>query len=44
MFTYPLFLMILLSIILFSSVVEILFSPEEMNDMGIRLEYQETRE
>jgi hypothetical protein len=44
MFTYPLFLMIVLSIILFSSVVEILFSLEEMNDMGICLEYQETRE
>jgi hypothetical protein len=44
MFTYPLFLMTLLSIILFSSVVEILFSPEEMHDMGIRLGYQDTGE
>jgi len=44
MFTHPLFLMILLSIILFSSVIEILFSPEEMNDMGIYLEHQNTWE
>jgi hypothetical protein len=44
MFTHLFFLMILLSIILFSSMIEILFSPEEMNDMGIRLEYQDTRE
>lgn len=44
MFTHPLFLMIILSIILFSSGIEILFSTEEMNEMGIRLEYQDTRE
>ena len=44
MFTHLFFLMTLLSIILFSSMIEILFSPEEMNDMGIRLEYQDTRE
>lgn len=44
MFTHLLFLMTLLAIALFSSTVEILFSPEEMNDMGIRLEHPEARE
>jgi len=34
----PLFLFIILSIGLFVSTIEIFFSPEEMNDMGIHLE------
>ena len=38
-FTY--LLLILVTIVLFSSSVEIFFSPEEMNDMGIRLEHQD---
>ena len=41
MFTHPLFLIILLSITLFSSTVEIFFSADEMNDMGIQLEHPE---
>jgi hypothetical protein len=44
MFTHPLFLIILLSISLLSSMVEIFFSPDEMNDMGIRLENRDPRE
>jgi hypothetical protein len=43
MFTQPLFLILLLSITLFSSTVEIFVSPEEMNDMGIRLEPQDSQ-
>jgi hypothetical protein len=41
MFTYLLFLTILFCFTLFSSTVEIFFSSEEMNDMGIRIEHQE---
>jgi hypothetical protein len=41
MCTHP-FLFIFLSIALFVSTVEIFFSPEEMNDMGIHLENLET--
>jgi len=44
MFTHPFFLIILLAITLFSSMVEIFFSPEEMNDMGIHLERPEAQE
>jgi|KBSSwiStaDraftv2_1062776.scaffolds.fasta_scaffold89040_3 hypothetical protein len=33
-----LFFFIILSVTLFVSTVEIFFSPEEMNDMGIHLE------
>jgi hypothetical protein len=43
-FAHLLFLMTLLAITLFSSTVEIFFSPEEMNDMGIHLERPEVRE
>jgi hypothetical protein len=40
MFTYSLFLFILLSVTLLSSALEIFFSPEEINDMGIRLDHE----
>ena len=43
MMTQFLFLIIFLSITLFSSTVEIFFSPDEMNDMGIRLEPQDSQ-
>ena len=36
-----LFFFIILSITLFVSTVEIFFSNEEMNDMGIHLKYQD---
>ena len=41
MLTQPLFLFIFLSLTLFTSTIEIFFSAEEMNDMGIRLEPQD---
>ena len=44
MFTHPLFLIILISITLFSSTVEIFFSADEMDEMGIRLEYRYVQE
>jgi hypothetical protein len=37
MFTH-LFFFIILSVTLFASTVEIFFSPEEMNDMGVHWE------
>ncbi len=39
-----LFFLTILSITLFVSTVEIFFSPEEMNDMGIHLENLEAPE
>ena len=38
MFNYLFILIILLSVTLFPSAIEIFFSPEEMTKMGIRLE------
>ena len=44
MFTYFFVLTILVFVTLFPSAVEIFISPEEMNDMGIYLEYQDELE
>ena len=44
MLAYALILILLLPITFLSSTIENLFSPEELNEMGIRLEVQQAEE